>query len=169
MSAAEPLVILDTSVLINYAHVDRLDVLAGCFAEIRVVEQVQSELQRENQKLALDRALDSGIVTPCAVTDLSDIEEAFRLVFEDRRGRGESFSFVYARSQNGVLAIDDKRAVALFRRKHPELITATSKELMVRAIQRGLISIHEADAIKLIWENECRYKLLFGSFREQLG
>lgn len=62
MGAAEPLVILDTSVLINYAHVDRLDLLAGCFAEIRVVEQVQSELQRENQKqLTRPNMLRSGL------------------------------------------------------------------------------------------------------------
>lgn len=169
MITEEPLIVLDTSVLINYAHVDRLDLVAGCYAEARVVEQVQTELQRENQREALDRALDAGIVTPCSVTDPNDIAEAFRIVYEERRGRGESFSFVYARAHGCILAIDDKRAVNLFLRKHPALVTATSKDLMIRAIARKLITVQDADGIKVAWEQECRYKLLFGSFQDHFG
>lgn len=169
MSTDEPLIVLDTSVLVNYAHVDRLDLVAGCYAEARVVEQVQTELQRANQREALIRALNSGLVTPCEVTDPNDVADAFRIVYDERRGRGESFSFVYARAHGCILAIDDKRAVNLFFRKHPALVTATSKDLMLRAISRKLITVPAADDIKIIWEQECRYRLLFDSFGDQAG
>ncbi|MBI1331461.1 MAG: hypothetical protein GC165_01125 [Armatimonadetes bacterium] len=162
---AKPL-ILDTSVLVNYAHIDRLDLLVGAHVETRVVEQVQTELQRQNQKKALERAITNGTILPCAVEDLEDIAEAFKIVYDDRRGRGEAFSFVYARSTGGILGIDDKRAMSLFQRKFPELATATSKDLMVKAIKNKLITIAEADEIKGIWEQECRYKLLFESFSD---
>lgn len=162
---AKPL-ILDTSVLINYAHINRLDLLTGAHVETRVVEQVQHELQRQNQRDALDAAITSGTILTCAVDDLDDIAEAFRIVNDDRRGRGEAFSFVYARAFNGILAIDDRRAVNLFLRKFPELLTATSKELMIKAIRRGQITVADADAIKGIWECECRYRLLFNSFSD---
>jgi len=167
MDAEEPIV-LDTSVLINYIHVDRLDLIAGCWAEIRVVEQVQQELEYDEQRLVFERALAISQIQVFSVDDPVLIADALKIYQVDRRGKGESYSFVYASASNLPLAIDDKRARSLFATKDATLKMCTSKDLMVKALRMGLVSVAEADEIKDIWANQCRYRLKVESFRDLL-
>jgi predicted nucleic acid-binding protein len=166
---AQPLIILDASVLINYIHVHRLDLIAGCWAEVRVIEQVQQELQYADQKAVFEEAIRSGLLKLCAIDEPELLDEALRVNQIERRGKGESYSFVYAKANGIALAIDDQKARALFATKSSSLLMLTSKDLMVFAIRRGLITVEEADAIKEVWSLKCRYRLKISSFAELLS
>ncbi len=166
-SSLEPLM-LDTSVLLNFLRIDRLDLIFGGWAELHIVEEVQAEVSDPVQAARLQTAIEQGIVQVYRVTDLNDIRTATDLYDRLGLGRGEAFSFVAAKSLGIALAIDDHKAIKRASTVVAGVTTLKTVDVMLQAIRLGLVSIQEADNIKEDWEKNHNFRLKVVSFGDLL-
>jgi len=82
-------------------------------------------------------------------------------------GDGECASIAAALHRGLPLAIDDIRAAKKASARDTNLTILDTITLMLEAIRAGLLSVAEADAIKLDWEENHRFaKKTFSSFAE---
>lgn len=161
------IVVADANVLINLLHVDRLGFCADLpDLSFRVPESVRQEIRRPEQRSRLDRALGTGDLQLCSITDPDDISLFADLI--TRLGHGEAACLVLAERNGWIVASDEE---GRFRREARKRLGKNrilrTPALFVRAIQAGLITVDEADADKEILESK-RFKMAFRSFRERI-
>lgn len=162
-------VIADTSTLVNFLRVGRVDLLAGLTSyRFAVTNHVRAEVTAfyPAQLASFEFALMAGHIveiTLDAPAELVVFGELKRL----RLGDGECASIAAALSRATPLAIDDIRARKKALGRGPGLRLLDTMGLMVEAIQAGLLTVPEADAIKVDWEKNHRFiKKHFLSFAE---
>lgn len=167
---ARRLVVLDTSVLLNFLRVGRLDLLveSGGYGFL-VTDHVRGEVTDRAHAAVLAQALQGGRLREERVDAPAEVAAFGRLQRERVLGVGECAALAVAVCRGLWVAIDDraarKKAVALF---GFEQFFGT-EDLVVAAIREGLIDVAGADAIKRRWEGELRFRLGFGSFGELLS
>ncbi|GAB4374001.1 MAG: hypothetical protein Kow00128_23880 [Deltaproteobacteria bacterium] len=163
----ERVVLTDANILINFLHLDRLDLLGNLpghefLVPDHVVEEICDPVQRERLQAA-DR---SGFLAVFSITDLEEIESFAR--FRRILGQGESACLAVAKCRGFFIASDETRT---FRRVAAETVGAerilTTPDLLVLAIRAGLSTVEEADGWKAVLEAN-RFKMRFSSFREVL-
>ena len=162
------IVVADANVLINLMHVARLSFCADLLSlEFMVPDYVREEITVPEQRIELDRALNSGLLQRASITEPADIS-----LFADlttRLGRGEAACLVLAAKHGWSVASDEKRR---FRREAVSRIGADriigTVDLFLRAIRAGLLTIEEADTDKKTLEEQS-FKMAFSSFREVLA
>lgn len=158
-------VVVDANVLINLAHLRRLNLLARLPGyEFIAPEDVVAEVCREPERRELETALASGAVRVGSIVELEDLARCAEL----RRslGRGESACLVLAERHGWSIASDEKRRFrreALSRLGPGRLMTTPG--LLVLAIRAGLLTLEEADRDKQTLESH-RFRMSFRSFRE---
>lgn len=160
--------VFDTSVLVNFLVIDRLDLLATAADHRWVTDHVLGEVTADYpvQLARYQRALESGLLEATDVTGLCELS-AFAQLLEGRvLGVGECSAIALAGCRQLALALDDKRARARARATFPEVSILGTQEVMLRAIACGAITVEEADSIKVNWEINHRFRLRFGSFGE---
>jgi len=172
MAPSEPVkVVLDTSVLINFLSVNRMDLLAE-HPEFRFV--ITDHVRREvtacyrEQSERLRAALVSGSLTETRVETIEELTLFAHLVGNPRLGTGECAAIAAAVHRNQVLAIDDKaarKAALLFA---PRLRILDTQNIMLSLIHTGVLTVSEADTIKTAWETEHNFRLKIVSFAELL-
>lgn len=158
-------VAVDTSVLVNLAHVRRIPMLASLVKfEFVIPDEVVSEILDVDQREAVESALDSRVLQRTTITDL-----AITTLYADLRrkmGRGEAACLALAASNGWIVACDERRA---FRREATARLGTgrllTTPGLLVLAIRAEILTIDEADEIKAILEGY-RFRMKFDSFRE---
>ncbi len=158
--------IIDTSTLINFLAVDRLDLLTE-YADYRfiVTEHARAEVKKHygGQLERLTAAIERGDLDESTVTDLSELAMFARLMSEKCLGQGECASIAAAHLRGMVLAMDDKRATKSAKRLNPDLIVITTVDIVCAAICAGRLSVADADAIKQVWEDQHRFRVKFAS------
>lgn len=162
--------VLDSSVLINFLRVGRIDLLTvGGHGVYIVTGHVLGEIQDADQQAALCEALQDGAFVEDNVAIDSPAGEMFAsLAAMGRLGVGECAAIAYASAHQLILAIDDKAARKAALRACPELAIIGSDDLMLRFICQGLLDVDQADQIKQQWELRHRFRLPFASFRERI-
>ena len=161
------IVIADASVLVNFLHLDRLDLLERLPGfEFHVSEHAAAEVTRPVQAATLEESIDAGRLRLAAMTDTVEISRYAEL----RRalGDGEAASLAIAETRGWLIACDEKRR---FRREAegrlgPARILNTVS-LIVLAIREGLIAVAEADAFKERLA-ERRFRINVASFNDLL-
>lgn len=166
MNPASPQrVATDSSVLINFLHLSRLD-LFGSLAELEflVPEQVEQEILDPGHKAQLETAIRQAQVQrhraqgPRALTVYADLRRVM--------GAGEAACLASAVTEGLLVACDERR---VFRRHAEALLGSgrivTTPGLMVLLIRAGLLTVEEADDAKAFLERR-RFKMTFGSFRK---
>ncbi len=139
-------VILDTSVLLNVLHMDRLD----------LIEIVAGDQRQKLEALYARKTIEA--------TTLTTIEELTEFAtLSSQMGKGEAACIALAYFRNANVALDDRRAFARARKRLGDGRLLTTSGLMVLAIRLGLLSIGEADVLKGILEGH-RFKMPFDSF-----
>jgi predicted nucleic acid-binding protein len=164
-------VVLDTSVLINFAKVGRLDLLgAHPSYSFVVTDHVRSEISEHysEQFKAVDAAIKQGILRELAVNRPEELTDFGKLTTLRTLGIGECSAISVAKNRSLPLAIDDNQARKKAKRFHARLVLLSTEELVVSMIQESVLTIEEADRIKLDWEANHRFKLVFGSFSEKI-
>ena len=167
--ASDPIrvVVSDSSVLINFLHLGRLEFFARLPGHRLVItEEVDAEIKRPEQRAELDRMLDLGLIERVPITNLETLTLAAELMAY--LGRGEAASLAVARERDWWLACDEKgrfRSEAIERLGKERLLG--TPELFVLAIRARMMSIDEADAAKAQLERH-RFKMSFESFRQRL-
>lgn len=142
------LVVADSSFLINFLVLDRMDIL-GALAQFRlhVPNHVRAEVRYDDQRTRFQAAVEGGIVTEMEITEPSEI-----LLYDELRqflGDGESASLAVAVSRRWVIAADEKGRFRreLFGRLGENYLLDTAGAL-VTAIKAGVISVEQAEGLR---------------------
>ena len=142
------LVVADSSFLINFLAVDRMDILSRLLQfRFHVVNHVRAEIRYESQRVRLRAATESGGVTEIEITEPGEI-----LLYDEFRhflGDGESASLAVAVSRRWVIAADEKGRFRreLFGRLGEDYLLDTLGAL-VTALREGVITVVDADALR---------------------
>jgi predicted nucleic acid-binding protein len=160
-------VVVDASVLINFLHLDRLDLLSALPGlRFLIPEEVDEEIRRKPQRAVLAKGLAAGHLTIETSTDIAEIELALKL--RSSLDKGESACLAMAQNRGWMIACDEH---GTFVRETQRLIGAgrllDTTELLVRAIRGGFLAVHEADAMKAVLR-ENHFRIPFASFADIL-
>lgn len=169
MSAVERTLVVDTSVLLNFIVVDRVDLLAAVpTTRCVVTDHVRGEIaaDRPEQVEAYETAIERGFIVPIRIDRPAEVEAFVRLSAAGL-GLGESSAVAAAIHRGFAVAIDDRRAIRIAVRTFGELIFVGSADIVREAIDRGALTVPAADAIKERWEKFYRFTLPFDSFGDQ--
>jgi predicted nucleic acid-binding protein len=166
------IVIADTSVIINFLRIDRMDLIGAHPSPFIVTDHVADEIADSypEQQTRFRAALGAGHITQQRVDGPAEVEIFLRLSAKGRLGAGERSAIAVALNRGRALAIDDSRAI---RRAVQEagiagntLTILRTQDLMVQLIHAGIISVGAADIILHDWNKNHRFKLKIGSFSE---
>ncbi len=159
--------VLDANVVINFAHVEGLEILGGLPAyRCAVPEEVVLEVTDPGQTARLDAAIGAGMFDLVRITDLGEMDDYAGL----RRmlGAGEAACLAIAHSRGWLVASDERRALRrLVRERIGEDRLRTTPDLIVDAIRCGSITVEEADRWKAVLETR-RFRMPFASFADLL-
>lgn len=163
--------ILDTSTLINFLRIDRVDLLAA-HPKYRfvVTNHVRLEVtdHYHEQFDTLNRALQDALLLETEVNSINELKTFAELSDHKNLGTGECAAIAAAFHRGLHLAIDDKRASKEARRLAPNMILVTTTSIILDLIRSNTISVKQADKIKADWQYSHRFHLPFGSFEELL-
>lgn len=162
----DSLLISDASTLHNFLVVRRFDLVAGLGYRVRIVDAVFEEIESERkqlEKLLADGALKKLTLDGTAITETVPKMLALGL------GSGESFSFAAAIEFEGLVTIDDRRAIKRVRTIAPELQIITTPDIIVAGIRQARLTVAEADSLKADWADNHKFRLKLQSFAELVG
>jgi predicted nucleic acid-binding protein len=159
------IVAADANILINFIHLQRVDLL-GYLTEYDFVipQEVRGEITDPGQRAAVRGAIDAGILRLVVIEDVQTLRLFAELT--GLMGRGEAACLSLAITQDWLIASDEKRRFrreALARLGTGRLINTPG--LLLLSIRAGLITIEEADAMKALLEQR-RFRMKFASFRD---
>jgi len=166
----QTVVITDTSVLINFLVLDRAELLARlpthCFV---VTNHVRAEITQHypEQLQRLEQAFAAGILEEITVSDLAEVQ-TFAGLTAKGLGVGECSAIAVALHRQFTLAIDDRQAIKKIAALGYQIAVLTTENVVVLLIQQQILTIDEADAMKLDWEQNHRFRLMFASFRDRV-
>src|SRR4051812_40130124 len=163
-------VIIDTSTLINFLRIDRVDLLAGLAAyRFLVTDHVRAEVTTHypDQLANLESAFRDGHLGEVSLTDPAELTVFAAMQSLRVLGDGECSALAAASVAKMPLAIDDIPARRKATAHDPGMRLLDTVGLMVEAVRAGLLTVAEADAIKADWEKNHRFlKKHFTSFAE---
>lgn len=161
-------VVTDANIIINLIHVDQLDLLVRLPGyQFVVPDQVVEEVTDPSQSCVLEKAIQRGVLTKEAVTDV----EGLTLYAEFTRimGRGEAACLTLAVTRGWLLASDEKRVLrreAVTRLGTGRLLNTPG--IILLAIKAGLLTVEAADRARAILETR-RFRMAFSSFGDLLN
>ena len=166
------IVVADTSVLINFLRIDRMDLLGRYPSHFLATDHVAGEIEAREQRVRFNAAVTEGIIETCVVNDPKEVELYMRLDPGRRLGHGECSAIAVALNRGYHLAIDDNKALSRALREAPlanaKLHILRTPDLIVALIRSGVLTIVEADRIKDDWGRHHRFRIKAASFDELL-
>lgn len=141
------LLVADTSVLLNLAVLDRLDLFAATGFEAHVPNHVVAEVKRQDFRERLGAALAAGHLMELEITDLAELTEYAGL--RKRFGDGESAAMAVAFTRHWTVAVDEVgpvRRLVLERLGAERLLTTPS--LLTRAVRQTVIELSAIPGIR---------------------
>ena len=168
------IVVADTSVLINFLRIDRMDLIAAHPASFVATDHVAAEIADTypEQQVRYAAALNAAQITERRIDNPVELEMFLRLAAKGRLGAGERAAIAVALNRGCALAIDDSRAI---RRALEEaalgenaLSILRTQDIVVELIRKGVVSVEAADAIHVDWATNHRFKLKIASFQDLL-
>lgn len=163
-------IVTDTSVLINFLKIERLDLLAKCSLDFFITEHVRNEITEDypEQLERFEHALKHSMLKEITVSESAELEIFSKLMENRKLGVGECSAIAVATHRNYLLAIDDNLAI-----KFALSFIASSKilrtqDLMIKMIHENLLDVLEADIILNDWSDLHRFRLKIDSFQDLL-
>jgi predicted nucleic acid-binding protein len=161
--------IIETSVLINFLRINRIDLLASHpVYRFVVIDYVRREITNRSgdQLTRLETALNAGLLLgDIEPKDVSLVElQAYADLQSIKIGDGERGAIAAAFARGYAIAINDYRALKRLPEAYKSLHLEDTTSLMVTLIRAGVLTAAEADAIKANWEANHRFRLTFPSF-----
>ena len=166
----QTIVIADTSVLINFLVLDRVELLARLSSyRFVVTDHVRAEVTEhyQDQIQRLERAFEASFLEEISVTELAEVQ-LFAQLTSSGLGVGECSAIAVAAHRKLTLAIDDKTAIKRVERLNLSLPILSTEGLVVLLIEHHVLTIAEADEMKSEWERNYRFRLKFQSFADRL-
>jgi hypothetical protein len=168
------IVVADTSVLVNFLRIDRMDLIGAHPATFIATDHVAGEIADTypEQQARYAAALNAAQITEQRIDDPAELEIFLRLAAKGRLGVGERAAIAIALNRGCALAIDDSRAIrrALQEAALEEnaLSILRTQDIVVELIRNGVVSVEAADAIHVDWATNHRFKLKIVSFQALL-
>jgi predicted nucleic acid-binding protein len=134
-----------------------------------VTDHVRGEVTGGDELARLDAALDAQLLEQVSVVGLRELELFAELTADGRLGVGECAAIALASVQSFIVALDDKAARKRCASLAPSLQVLDTVELVLSLIRIQVLTVEEADAIKLEWQTNHRFTLKFASFGSLLG
>lgn len=160
-------VVTDANILINLAHINRLDLLGQLPPYAFVLpEEVLNEVKDPVQAAAIQGAIKIGRMELVQLAELSELTIYAEL--SKTLGIGEAACLTLAQCRHWLIASDEKRKFyreTIARLGEGRLLNTVG--ILIHAIQLGVITIEEADHAKTILEQR-RFIVKFSSFRDVL-
>ncbi len=158
-----PLLIADSSTLLNFLFVGRFDLVQALGYRVRIVDAVYEEIQTARKEL--DALIKKGELRTLSFEGAAYMSRLASLL---NRGldTGEAFTVAAAIERGAMVAMDDRRAIKKSREESPGLVVITSPDIIVANIKRGYLTVETADEIKAVWGLKHRFSLKFQSFKE---
>jgi len=158
---------IDANVLINFMHIERLDIL-GMLPDWKFVapQEVINEITDEAQVLALQNAFNAGHIQQTALSSIDELEKY--AAFNRTLGKGESACLTLALHRGWTIASDEKGVLARRVSEHvgtERLIT--TPDIMIHAIRAELATVEEADGWRDVLA-KCRFTMKINTFTELL-
>src|SRR3990172_6802697 len=135
--AQDVVVITDTSVLVNFLCIDRMDLIARHSHRFMITEHVMEEITDHypEQQARLTAALADGTLEEVTVSGNAALN-LFRILSETGRlGAGESAAIACAIANNYAIAIDDRAAARQARQLKADLVVLGSQDIVVYLIR----------------------------------
>lgn len=162
---------IDTSVLINFLCVDRMD-LIGCYPQrFLATDHVDAEITSDypDERIRYQKAVASGLLDTCSVVDPEEVELFLRLRPGERLGAGECSALAVASRRRYPVAIDDNQAVnRAVRELGTPLEIVRTADVMLTLIRLGALDVVAADHIKDIWTKYYKFRIKAASFQDLL-
>jgi len=155
----------DTCVLINLAHVSRLDLLGQVEDLVfHAPQEVLEEVSEPVQMRKVEQAIESGVLHRLRIVAVEELESMAEYV--EQFGKGESACLAVAIHRRWVVATDETKDRRLSREIASKAIKLINTPgILLKAIRQGRLSVQAADLIKAELEVN-RFKMSFGSFQE---
>lgn len=139
----------DTSLLLNFLRIDRMDIL-GALPGFRfcVLNHVTAEVTQEPHGTRLQAALAQGYVAEFELTDLDAISDYDNL--REILGDGEAATIAAAGYEQWIIGMDEKaraRREAIARVGEQNLLNTPG--VLVHAVRIGSLTLEEAEQIRL--------------------
>jgi predicted nucleic acid-binding protein len=153
------IVVADTSVLINFLRIDRMDLIGHHPQRFLATDHVEAEITSDypDQRTRYQAAVVSGQLDTCSVVDPDEVTLFLRLRPGERLGAGYP------------IAIDDDRAVKrAVREMGAKLEVVKTVDVIVTLIRTGVLNTDAADQIKDEWTHQHRFRIKAASFRDLL-
>lgn len=156
-------IVLDASVLINLLATGRLDsILPQVCASAVVVEEVVAEVRRnprdrKETPAILEPFFSRAVLTRASISGSEEMLESYLdLAGADEQedlGDGEAASIAYAVHHHYPVALDERKAIGVCRRRFPELQICSSLEILRALASSGSFPPHHVvesvfDALK---------------------
>jgi predicted nucleic acid-binding protein len=161
-------IICDTSIIINFLKINRLDLLAEYSHKFWVTDHVDREITNDYpaQQQLFQRAFDKLAIQKTSVEDPQELDLFIELIKNGQLGSGECATIAVAVNRGYFLAIDDNQAI-----KKAELLMAPTKilrtqDILVRMIRENLLSIESADQLLQNWATYHRFKLKIPTIKD---
>ena len=169
---APAIVVADTSVLVNFLRIDRIDLIGRHPDSFVVTDHVAAEITDPEQTRRYATALAVGHLVEQRVDNPLEVEMFLRLSQGGRLGAGERSAIAVAINRSYRLAIEDNRAIRHALQEagisgNPVSIVRT-QDVVLELIRARTLTVEMADAMLLDWANNHRFKLRFSSFRDLL-
>ena len=158
-------IVMDTSVLLNFVKVGRIDLLDNLGTLIVLPDQVFDEVRHPGHRDAVKDALDSGIFYLQSVRNSIEVEIFTELRKGGRLGAGECSVLAVAINRNWIAGLQDQRARKEGRRLDNDLELCQTEDLVLRLIRTRDLTFDEADRFLTEWATKHRFRSRLTSFR----
>jgi predicted nucleic acid-binding protein len=161
------IVVTDSNVLINLAHINRLDLLDRLppFSFV-VPQEVVKEITNVTQSELIREAINSGSLREVQLDSIPELRIYAQLV--RTLGSGEAACLALAESRGWLIASDEKRKFyreAMVRLGQGRIINTAG--ILLKAIRLNVLNVDEADEAKTFLAQR-RFTMKFASFRDLL-
>jgi predicted nucleic acid-binding protein len=159
------IVVTDSNILINLAHISRLNLLEQLppFSFV-VPQEVVKEITDVAQSELVQGAISSGSLEEVQLDGIPELRIYAQLV--RTLGSGEAACLALAESRGWLIASDEKRKFhreAIVRLGQDRIINTAG--ILLKAIRLNVLTVDEADEAKTLLEQR-RFTMRFASFRD---
>jgi len=159
--------VTDSNILINLAHINRLDLLGKLppFSFV-VPEEVIKEITDQGQAGLLRDAIASDVLQEVQLSSIAELLVYARLV--RTLGSGEAACLALAECRNWLIASDERKSFyreAVVRLGQERILNTAG--ILLKAIRLHVLTVEEADQAKALLERR-RFIMKFASFRDLL-
>ena len=138
---SERILVLDATVLINFAATGRLALLGGV-GHCVLTPVVQTEVTHPREQAAIAAALEASWIRPVFPTS-AELRRSAQLM--EYVGPGEAEAAAVAEARGWVMATDDGAARGRFRGLKVRLAYTGTVGILARLVEAGTLTIGEAD------------------------